>query len=137
ARRRQATVSVAADIAGAGRDHNRWRRRRLGPQNHNRDPTKGTKRRVPRDMAARQGTASPADSPVSAAGPLLSAGVENGNAPGRRGSGQLLSPAPLPIIGPLPTNPVQTMDTISIRGAETPNRKHVDLDHPPAQPTRT
>src|SRR5690606_29739735 len=121
---------MAADIAGAARAQDRWRHRRLGPQKKNRDATTGTKRRVPRDMPARQGTASPADSPVSAAGPLLSAGVENGNAPGRRGSGQLLFPAPLPNIGRLLTNPVVSMVTISIRGAKTHNLKNVDLDLP-------
>src|SRR5690606_38021722 len=121
---------MAADIAGAARAQDRWRHRRLGPQKKNRDATTGTKRRVPRDMPARQGTASPADSPVSAAGPLLSAGVENGNAPGRRGSGQLLSPAPLPIIGRLLTNPRTLMKHIQIRGARTHNLKNVDLDLP-------
>jgi len=36
----------------------------------------------------------------------------------------------LPIIGRLLTNPVETMDTISIRGAKTHNLKNVDLDLP-------
>ena len=42
----------------------------------------------------------------------------------------MLSPAPLPIIGRLLTTPVETMDTISIRGAKTHNLKNVDLDLP-------